>query len=127
MLARQLGAILDLPVIHLDQHYWSPGWVPMPDAEWWDCQRELLRGDRFVVDGNYGATLELRAELADTIVFLDLPRRVCLARAVRRFPPPPLPAPRCPPRGDAQVPRWRWDFPRDSPPRPPPAPGAHAA
>ena len=33
-LAGQLGEILDLPVIHLDQEYWQPGWVPTPDDEW---------------------------------------------------------------------------------------------
>jgi adenylate kinase family enzyme len=117
MLARQLGAILDLPVIHLDQHYWSPGWVPMPDDRWWDCQRALLRGDRWVVDGNYGGTLELRAELADTIVFLDLPRRVCVSRALRRVRSPVLQADGCPQRMDRQFLRWIWQFPTRTRPR----------
>jgi adenylate kinase family enzyme len=117
MLARQIGAIAGLPVIHLDHHYWSPGWEPMADDDWVVRQRELLSGERFVVDGNYGATLELRAELADTIVFLDLPRRVCLARAVRRFRSPILQAPGCPQRVDTEFLRWIWDFPERTRPR----------
>jgi adenylate kinase family enzyme len=117
MLSRQIGAILDLPVIHLDQHYWSPGWVATPDDEWLDRQRELLAGDRWVVDGNYGGTLELRAELADTIVFLDLPRRVCVARALRRLRSPVLQAEGCPQRMDAQFLRWIWSFPTHTRPR----------
>jgi adenylate kinase family enzyme len=117
MLARQIGATTGLPVIHLDHHYWSPGWVPMPDPEWFDHQRELLAGDAWVVDGNYGGTLELRAELADTIVFLDLPRRICLARAVRRFRSPILQAPGCPQRVDAAFLRWIWEFPHRTRPR----------
>lgn len=117
MLARQIGALTGIPVIHLDHCYWSPGWVPMPDAEWVPYQRELLASDRWIVDGNYEATLEVRAEVADTIVFLDLPRRVCLTRAVRRFRSPILQAPGCPQKVDAQFLRWIWDFPRLSRPR----------
>lgn len=117
MLARQIGAIAGLPVIHLDHHYWSPGWVPTPDDEWVVRQRRLLAGDRWVVDGNYGATLELRAELADTAVFLDLPRHVCIARAVRRFRSPILQAPGCPQKVDAEFLRWIWEFPSRSRPR----------
>ncbi|HIP70753.1 MAG TPA: hypothetical protein EYH05_05085, partial [Anaerolineae bacterium] len=33
-LARQLGASLELPVIHLDRHFWHPGWVETPLDEW---------------------------------------------------------------------------------------------
>jgi len=117
MLARQIGAITGLPVTHLDHCYWSPGWVPMPDEEWVAFQRDLLAGPRWIVDGNYDATLELRAERADTIVFLDLPRRVCLTRAVRRFRSPILQAPGCPQKVDAEFLRWIWDFPRRSRPR----------
>ena len=111
MLARQIGAIAGLPVIHLDHHYWSPGWVPTPDDEWVVRQRELLAGERWVVDGNYGGTLELRAELADTIVFLDLPRRVCLASD----PPVPLPdpaGPGLPAEGRPRVPPLDLGLPR---------------
>lgn len=117
MLARQIGAITGLPVIHLDHCYWSPGWVPMPDDKWDALQRDLLAADRWIVDGNYDATLELRAELADTIVFLDLPRRVCITRAVRRFRSPILQAPGCPQKVDAMFLRWIWNFPHRSRPR----------
>lgn len=117
MLARQIGAIVGLPVIHLDHQYWSPGWVPMPDDEWVHHQRELLAGGEWVVDGNYAATLELRAELADTVIFLDLPRHVCIARAVRRFRSPNLQAPGCPQKVDFQFLRWIWEFPSRSRPR----------
>ena len=127
MLARQLGAMLDLPVIHLDEHYWSPGWVPMPDDEWRACQRDLLRGDRWVVDGNYGGTLELRAELADTIVVLDLPRRVCAARAIRRVRSPILQAPGGPQRLDPEFLRWIWTCPRRTRPRSLAVRGTYAA
>jgi adenylate kinase family enzyme len=116
-LARQIGAITGLPVIHLDHHYWSPGWIPMPDDEWEVHQRELLAGPCWVADGNYGGTLELRAELADTVVFLDLPRRVCLSRVMRRIRSPVLQAPGCPQKVDLEFLRWVWSFPNKTRPR----------
>lgn len=73
-----------LPVIHLDLHYWRPGWVAPPEAEWRATQREVLAGDAWIADGNYPETLDLRLELADTLVLLDLPWWVCSWRAFRR-------------------------------------------
>ena len=116
-LARQIGAITGLPVIHLDHHYWGPGWEPTPNVVWVERQRALLEGPRWVVDGNYGGTLELRATLADTIVFVDLPRRVCLSRAMRRVRSPILQAPGCPQKVDREFLRWIWAFPKDTRPK----------
>jgi adenylate kinase family enzyme len=125
-LARQVGAMTGLPVIHLDHHYWKPGWVPTPNDEWVPRQRELISGERWVVDGNYGGTLELRAERADTIVFVDLSRRVCLSRALRRVRSPILQAPGCPQKVDVEFLRWIWDFPRKTRPKVVAILGAHA-
>lgn len=73
-----------LPVIHLDLHYWQPGWVAPSDAEWRATQQEVLAGDAWIADGNYSETLDLRLGRADTIVVLDLPWWLCSARALRR-------------------------------------------
>lgn len=116
-LARQLGAITGLPLIHLDHHYWGPGWTPTPDGEWRDKVRALLAGDRWIADGNYGGTLDLRAARADTVVFVDLPRRVCLVRALRRLRSPILQAPGCPQKADLEFLRWIWAFPHRTRPR----------
>lgn len=125
-LARQIGAITGLPVIHLDHHYWAPGWVPTPNDVWVDRQRALLDGPCWVVDGNYGGTLELRASVADTIVFLDLPRRVCLSRAMRRVRSPILQAPGCPQKVDIEFLRWIWSFPKNTRPKVLAVMGRHA-
>lgn len=82
--ARELGGRLGLPVIHLDEHYWRPGWVETPRDQWRLVQERLVAGDAWVVDGNYGGTLDLRFKAADTVVMLDYPRLVCLGRALRR-------------------------------------------
>ena len=82
--ARRLGERLGLPVIHLDRVYWRPGWVEMPKEEWRRKVEELCAGDSWVMDGNYSGTLDARLEACDTVVFLDLPRTVCLWRVVKR-------------------------------------------
>ena len=82
--SRALSAKTGLPVIHLDVHFWKPGWVEPSEVEWRDKQRDLLSGEKWIVDGNYHATLDLRLECADTAVFLDTPWSVCSWRAFIR-------------------------------------------
>jgi adenylate kinase family enzyme len=82
--SRALSAKTGLPVIHLDVHFWLPGWVEPSEDEWREKQRDLLAGDEWIADGNYDATLEFRLERADTAVFLDTPWWVCAKRAFVR-------------------------------------------
>lgn len=83
-LAVKLGAILHLPVVHLDKLYWQPGWVE-PDSERWTAiQHRLVEGDEWIIDGNYVKTLELRLQYADTIISLDYTTAISLWRIIRR-------------------------------------------
>ncbi len=84
-LAAQLGTRPELPVVHLDACHWHPGWVPTPDAEWHDTVARLAAGDAWVMDGNYGGTLDLRLAACDAVIFLDLPRWLCIARVLGRW------------------------------------------
>jgi adenylate kinase family enzyme len=79
-----LAARTGLPVIHLDLHFWKPGWVAPSQTEWREKQRRVLAGNAWIVDGNYHQTLDLRLERADTVVFLDLPWWLCAGRAFLR-------------------------------------------
>ncbi len=124
VLARKLGAITGLPVIHLDALFWHPGWVETPRPEWRTIQEGLVEGPRWVVDGNYGSTMDIRLAAADTVIFLDLPRALCLWRTLRRSFSPlgkdrPDMASGCPERLDLEYLkflRWIWRFPRDERP-----------
>lgn len=79
-----LAGVTDLPLTHLDDAYWRPGWVRPPPDEWRATQTALVAADRWILDGNYAGTLELRAGRADTAIVLAYPRAVCLVRAVTR-------------------------------------------
>lgn len=82
--SRSLALKTGTPLIHLDVHFWEPGWVAPSHAVWRDKQRALLAGDAWIVDGNYLETLDVRLERADTIVVLDTPWRTCARRAFLR-------------------------------------------
>jgi adenylate kinase family enzyme len=82
--SRALSAKTGLPVVHLDVHFWKPGWVEPSEEEWREKQCDLITGDEWILDGNYHATLALRLERADTAVFLDTPWWVCARRALVR-------------------------------------------
>lgn len=83
-LARRLGERLKIDVKHLDRLYWRPGWHEPPKEEWLERVKELTSDDSWIMDGNYGGTLDVRIQRCDTIVFLDLPRTLCLWRIFKR-------------------------------------------
>jgi adenylate kinase family enzyme len=115
--ARRLAERTGLPLVHLDALYWRPGWVE-PAREVWDSTiADLLRGDRWILDGNYGRTMEVRIQASDTVVFLDVPRSVCLRRALLRS----LTgrgrvrsdmAPGCPEQFTLSFLWWIWTYPK---------------
>jgi adenylate kinase family enzyme len=84
-LARRLGDMLGLEVIHLDALFWKPGWVETPYDEWRRTVEGLAGRQSWIIDGNYGRTMEVRLAAADTVIFLDLPRLTCLWRVIKRL------------------------------------------
>ena len=82
--SRRLGEATGLPVIHLDAHYWRPNWDPTPKDEWRASVEEMVKAGEWIMDGNFGSTREVRMQAADTIIMLDVPRRVCMYRVVKR-------------------------------------------
>lgn len=83
-LSRELGNILNLPVIHLDKYFWKPHWIQTPDDEWEQFVKEIVDQEQWIMDGNYSKTLEIRLKRADTIIFLDLPRILSIYRIIKR-------------------------------------------
>jgi adenylate kinase family enzyme len=72
-------------VIHLDKVLWQPGCrLTEPDQEP-RVVAELLDHPRWVIDGNYTASLPMRLTEADTVVVVDFPRWRCIARAFKRL------------------------------------------
>lgn len=115
--AARLAARTGLPLIHLDALYWKPGWVETPKEEWAATIDALVARDAWVMDGNYGGTMDRRLAACDTVVFLDLPRTVCLLRAARRrIAFHGRSRPDVPEGCNEQLPwkfvRWIWEYPK---------------
>jgi adenylate kinase family enzyme len=81
--SRQLAAKTGLPLIHLDLHSWGPGWVRVPHDELIEIQRQLLAGQRWIVDSN-DVDEDLLVAHADTLVVITTQWWVCSWRAFRR-------------------------------------------
>lgn len=82
--AAALAARLGIPHVELDAINWGPNWTPL-DVETFRARvLEATAGDAWVCDGNYSAVRPIVLERADTVVWLDLPVRICLARMLTR-------------------------------------------
>jgi adenylate kinase family enzyme len=84
VLANQLGALLGLPVTHLDALRYDHAWNVVPEAEFVAAQRAVAAGDRWIIDGNSAASMPVRFAAADTIIFLNPPTLACLWGIARR-------------------------------------------
>ncbi|MXO59642.1 topology modulation protein [Altererythrobacter salegens] len=84
-LAFALAERTRLPLFHMDKLAWKPGWVDRGNDELREILRPIVRQDRWLIEGNYGSTMVDRLPYADTVVYLDFPIRLCLARILKRF------------------------------------------
>jgi len=123
-LAHAIARRTALPVVHLDVLFWREDWTPAPREE---ARRDLaaaIARDEWILGGNFldDADDGDRFERADTVIFLDLPRRTCIRRVLtrlvrdRRRSRPDLPV------GsreglDLELLRWIWRYPRTDRPR----------
>lgn len=120
--AHRLGAALNVEVVHLDKLYWQPGWVEPPKPEWRATVEELLKRDAWIMDGNYSGTLDIRFAACDTIIFLDMPRMLCLWRVLKRFvmyrhQRRPDMADGCREKLNPEFVLWIWNYPRRTRPK----------
>ena len=107
--ARALALHTGLPLVQADRLVYPDGHTARPEAEW---QPELnAHADReaWVIDAMKLSLLEHRVRRADTVVFVDVPRRSCFLGAAQRDGVGAL-------RNHEFI-RWIWDFPRKARPR----------
>lgn len=120
--AKQLGKLLNITVEHLDKHYWKPGWVKPANDEWVSMVDDLIRGERWIIDGNFSGTLDQRVARCDTIIFLDMSRLLCLWRIVKRRvtylnSTRPDMTKGCDEKLDFEFVSWVWNYSRRTRPR----------
>ena len=115
-LAKQIGAMLDIEVIHLDWLFWKEGWQKTVKSERTRILYPIIQRDRWVLDGTYKNTLDARLKVADCVIFLDISRYICLWRVIKRRilyigKQRPEVAPGCPDKVDWDFLRSIWLYP----------------
>jgi len=83
-LARRIARHLAITHVELDALHWGPNWTPAPTEPFRERTAQALSEDAWVVDGNYGKVRDIVWSRADTVVWLDYPLLVILARLAWR-------------------------------------------
>ncbi len=79
--------------------------------------QRLLSGERWIMDGNYGGTFDIRLAAADTVIYLDFSPVICLYRVIKRRianrgKTRSDMGPGCPEKIDWEFIKWVWTFRR---------------
>ncbi len=117
-LARTLGAQLDLPVVHMDPIYWQGDWVERSKPQVLEMAQAAADAPAWVFDGNHSRSMDYRAERADLILLLDMPRTLRIRRVLWRSAryygrTRPDMGPNCPERFDWAFLKFCWTYDRD--------------
>ncbi|MET7243428.1 AAA family ATPase [Methylobacterium sp. EM32] len=122
-LSSALGHQLDLPHLSMDRDfYWLPGWVARPREESRALIAAAVASERWIMDGSFPSSLDLRLPRTDLAIWLRLPRLTCLTGVIRRGfvhrgRTRPDMAPGCPERlPDRDFLSYVWNFERDTVP-----------
>lgn len=85
-LANNLGEKLNLPVFHLDKYYWDVGWKERyaTKEEFNNVAKGFAEQDKWIIDGNYRGSMDMRFDRADMIIFLDFQKWRCILRVLKR-------------------------------------------
>ena len=76
--SRALHNKTGIPLYHLDMMYWNADKTTVEKIVFLERLSAVLEKDEWIIDGNYGSTMELRMAACDTVIFLDHPLDICL-------------------------------------------------
>ena len=65
--------------------YWNADKTTVEKRVFLELLSSVLEKDEWIIDGNYGSTMELRMAACDTVFLFDLPVDVCLDGAISRI------------------------------------------
>lgn len=100
--SRALHQKTGLPLYHLDNLYWNADRTTVEKSLFLSRLNCALQEDRWIIDGNYASTMELRIRACDTVIFLDYPTALCLEGVRQRAGTPRSDIPWVAPEEDAE-------------------------
>lgn len=115
--ARKLKSAAGLPLYYLDVLWHRPDRTNISKEEFDVNLKEILKRDRWIIDGNYLRTLEIRLQECDTVFFMDYPPDICLSGAQSRIGKKREDLPWLEMEFDEEFKQWIIDFPKVQLPR----------
>lgn len=82
--SRALSEKTGLPIIHLDMLFWNPDKTTVDRSVFLKRLSDAMNADSWIIDGNYGSTMEMRMNACDTVFFLDYSFDTCLDGVMSR-------------------------------------------
>lgn len=76
--SRALHERTGIPLYHLDLLYWNSDKTTVTKEVFRERLQNILTLDNWIIDGNYGSTIEMRMAECDTVFFFDFPLEVCI-------------------------------------------------
>ena len=76
--ARRLAECTGLKLVHLDMLFWNADKTTVSQEIFIRRLADEMKGDQWIIDGNYASTLRMRLEACDLVYFLDYPLELCL-------------------------------------------------
>lgn len=80
-----LSGALDLPLHHLDKHFFIENWGNRDYGEFLNIQRSIINTDSWIIDGNSVRSLAMRFEPADLVLYFNYPINICYFRVLKRI------------------------------------------
>lgn len=76
--SKKLHNLTGLPLYHMDMMYWNANRTIVEKFIFRERLSAIIQNDEWIIDGNYGSTVELRLQACDTVFFLDYSTDICL-------------------------------------------------
>lgn len=115
--ARKLRDVTGLPLYYLDMLWHKPDQTNISREEFDIRLYEMVKTDRWIIDGNYLRTLEMRLNECDTVFFMDYPLEICLEGAASRIGKKREDLPWIETEFDEEFRQWIVDFSKDQLPQ----------
>lgn len=110
--ARKLRARTGLPLYYLDMLWHRPDRTNVSRQAFDAALSAILATDRWIIDGNYQRTLEMRLQACNAVFFLDYPLPLCLAGAQERIGTKREDMPWVETEFDPEFKQWIEEFPK---------------
>lgn len=76
--SKQLNNVTGIPLYNLNMLYWNFDKTVARKDIFKEKLQDIISKEAWIIDGNYGSTMEPRLKACDTVFFLDYPVEVCL-------------------------------------------------